>query len=236
VSRREGDRPVVLLEAASPQEEGRIIARHIEDLVGGLDHRSLDDHRLRYQDSEAEVGFRDIAVLFRLHALGTELHQALTAAGIPCELAREGVGPEVTGIDLAAQRVKLLTLHASKGLEFPYVFIAGCETGLLPLEAQGLEPGDPEEERRLFYVGLTRAQRQVILTRTRSRTLWGQRRRTRLSPLAEMVEPRRPSQETGRGRGQKQGTLFPELRPQSPQRGRRRTQSRLFTTSSEEPK
>ncbi len=234
VSRREGDRPVVLLEAASPSEEARIIARHIEALVGGLDHRSLDDHRLRYQDSEAEVGFKDVAVLFRLNAQGTELRQALTAAGIPCELAREVVGPEITGIDLAAQRVKLLTLHASKGLEFPYVFIAGCETGLLPLEAEGLEPGDPEEERRLFYVGLTRAQRQVVLTRARSRTLWGKHRRTRLSPLAEMAEPLRPSPETGQKRRHKQGTLFPEMRPQSSQRGRRRTQARLLTPSSDE--
>jgi DNA helicase-2/ATP-dependent DNA helicase PcrA len=223
ISRRAGDLPVALLEAASPQEEARLIARHIESLVGGLDHRSLEDHRLRYQDQGAEVGFKDVAVLFRLHAQGDELFAALTAAGLPCELAREGVGPEVTGIDLQAQRVKLLTLHAAKGLEFPYVFIAGCEDGLLPLAIEGREPADPEEERRLFYVGLTRAQRQVFLTRAQSRTLWGRRRHTRLSPLAEAVKPVRMTPEKGEGRKQKQRALFPELRAQGTPRGRRRT-------------
>jgi DNA helicase-2/ATP-dependent DNA helicase PcrA len=126
-------------------------------------------------------------------------------------------------------------LHAAKGLEFPYVFIAGCETGLLPLEPEGREPSDPEEERRLFYVGLTRAQSQVFLTRARSRTLWGKRRRTRLSPLAEAVNPVRQSRERG-PRSKKQRSLFPELRPQSPLRGRRRSQGPLFPHDPEEPK
>jgi DNA helicase-2/ATP-dependent DNA helicase PcrA len=145
------------------------------------------------------------------------------------------VGPEVTGIDLAAQRVKLLTLHAAKGLEFPYVFIAGCETGLLPLEAEGREPSDPEEERRLFYVGLTRGVNQVFLTRARSRTLWGKRRRTKLSPLAEAVNPLRQASEKA-PRSKKQRSLFPELRPQGPQRGGRRSQGPLFPQAPEEPK
>jgi DNA helicase-2/ATP-dependent DNA helicase PcrA len=235
VSRRQGDRPVLLLEAASPQEEARLIARHIEDLVGGLDHRSLEDHQLRYRDQAQEVGFKDVAVLFRVHAQGPELLAALSAAGLPCELAREGVGPEVTGIDLRAQRVKLLTLHAAKGMEFPYVFIAGCEAGLLPLEPEGRDPADPEEERRLFYVGLTRAQRQVFLTRARSRTLWGRRRRTRLSPLAELLDPVRPSVAAGRGRRQKQRTLFPELHPQKRPRGRQRSLGLNFPNPPEEP-
>ena len=236
ISRREGDRPLVLLEAASPQQEALVIARHIETLVGGLDHRSLEDHRLRYQDTGAEVGFKDVAVLFRLHAQGPELLEAFTAAGIPCELARSGVGPEINGLDWAAQRVKLLTLHAAKGLEFPYVFIAGCESGLLPLEPEGREPGDPEEERRLLYVGLTRAQNQVFLTRARSRTLWGKRRRTRLSPLVEVLDPVRPSSATTRRRKPGQRTLFPEIKPQSPQRGRRlQIQGLDFAKSPEDP-
>ncbi len=233
VSRREGDRPVVLIEAASPQEEALAIARQIEALVGGLDHRSLEDYRLRYQDPTAGAGFKDVAVLFRLHAQGPELLQALTAVGLPCELAREGVGPEITGLDLAAQRVKLLTLHAAKGLEFPYVFIAGCESGLLPLELESREPADPEEERRLFYVGLTRAQCQVFLTRARSRTLWGKRRRTRLSPLAEVVGPVRLSLEIGRGRKRGQRALFPEIRPRGPKRGRLRIQGQDLAGSPE---
>jgi DNA helicase-2/ATP-dependent DNA helicase PcrA len=233
VSRRAGDRPVVLLEAASPQEEALAIARHIEALVGGLDHRSLEDDRLRYQDPAVEVGFKDIAVLFRLHAQGPELFAALTAAGLPCELARPGVGPEVTGLDLAAERVKLLTLHAAKGLEFPYVFIAGCESGLLPLEPEGREPADPEEERRLFYVGLTRGKNQVFLTRARSRTLWGRRKRTRLSPLAEAVDPVRPLPESGQ-RGKKQRSLFPEMPTQPPRRGRLRTRGQSSLNFSEE--
>jgi len=236
LSRREGDRPVALLEAASPAQEALAIARLIETLVGGLDHRALEDHRLRYQDSGMEVGFKDVAVLFRVHAQGPELLEALTAAGIPCELAQTGVGPEVTGLDLAAQRVKLLTLHAAKGLEFPYVFIAGCESGLLPLEPEGREASDPEEERRLFYVGLTRAQSQVFLTRAKSRTLWGKRRRTHLSPLAELIEPVRLSSEISRKRKPGQRALFPELRPQGPQRGRRLSQGTIFPNFPEESK
>lgn len=235
ISCREGDRPVALLEAASPQQEALAIARHIETLVGGLDHRSLDDPRLRYQDSGVEVGFKDVAVLFRLHAQGPALFQALTAVGIPCELARPGVGPEVAGLDLAAQRVKLLTLHAAKGLEFPYVFIAGCEAGLLPLEPQGREPADPEEECRLFYVGLTRAQSQVFLTWARSRNLWGKRRRTRLSQLVEVIGPVRLSRETSRGRKPGQKALFPEMQPHGPRRGRLRIQGLDFSGSPEEP-
>jgi DNA helicase II / ATP-dependent DNA helicase PcrA len=222
VSRREGDSPVVLLEAATPQAEALAIARQIETLVGGLDHQSLEDHRLRYQDPAGEAGFQDIAVLFRLHAQGDELFQALSAAGIPCELARQGVGPEITGLDLKAQRVKLLTLHAAKGLEFPYVFIAGCETGLVPLHLEDREEADPEEERRLFYVGLTRAKQQVFLTRARSRSLWGRRRRPCLSPLAELVNPVRLSAGSGRTQKPGQKILFPELRSSGPKRGRRR--------------
>jgi ATP-dependent exoDNAse (exonuclease V) beta subunit len=86
----------------------------------------------------------------------------------------------------------------------------------------------------LFYVGLTRAQSQVFLTRARSRTLWGKRRRTHLSPLAEVIEPVRLSGETKRGRKPGQKALFPEMRPQGPQRGRRLSRGTVFPNSPEE--
>jgi DNA helicase-2/ATP-dependent DNA helicase PcrA len=68
--------------------------------------------------------------------------------------------------------VTLMTLHASKGLEFPVVFIAGVEEGLLPL-AMEMSDADVEEERRLMYVGMTRAQRKLYLTYARLRYRFG---------------------------------------------------------------
>ena len=56
-----------------------------------------------------------------------------------------------------------MTLHGSKGLEFPVVFIYGADQGSIPLENEK-HPSDPEEERRLFYVGITRAKEELLLT------------------------------------------------------------------------
>jgi DNA helicase-2/ATP-dependent DNA helicase PcrA len=214
VTHQAGEAPVLLLTAATPAAEARAIAREIEKLVGGLSHYGLEDAQVRHQTSEEKVGFRDVAVLYRLNALGPELERALTEAGIPCQQAKEGVGPDWDGLDLAAERVKLLTLHAAKGLEFPYVFIAGCETGLLPWEPGTDGPADLEEERRLFYVGLTRASRQVFLSRSRERTLWGQRRRTQFSPWLKAMPPEvleRPASPASRRRPRRQPQLFPEI-------------------------
>jgi DNA helicase-2/ATP-dependent DNA helicase PcrA len=75
----------------------------------------------------------------------------------------------------SAQAVRLSTLHAAKGLEFDTVFLVGLEDGLLPLRREGAEqPEDEEEERRLAYVGMTRAKRQLFLTAARVRRLHGQ--------------------------------------------------------------
>ena len=63
----------------------------------------------------------------------------------------------------AAGAVTLMTLHGSKGLEFPVVFLAGAGEGVLPLTRPGLET-DVEEERRLFFVGMTRAREDLIVT------------------------------------------------------------------------
>jgi DNA helicase II / ATP-dependent DNA helicase PcrA len=76
------------------------------------------------------------------------------------------------GAHLEAAKVALLTLHAAKGLEFSLVIIAGCEEGLLPLDLPG-KSVDLEEERRLFYVGMTRARRRLVLTRAARRRLFG---------------------------------------------------------------
>jgi DNA helicase-2/ATP-dependent DNA helicase PcrA len=70
--------------------------------------------------------------------------------------------------------VTLMTLHNAKGLEFPIVFIIGCEDGVFP-HMRAIEGGDLEEERRLCYVGATRAMRELFFTHARTRALFGNR-------------------------------------------------------------
>jgi DNA helicase-2/ATP-dependent DNA helicase PcrA len=71
-----------------------------------------------------------------------------------------------------AARVTLMTLHTAKGLEFPFVFITGLEEGLFPNARSADEPGGLEEERRLFYVGVTRARERVAILHAGSRRRW----------------------------------------------------------------
>jgi superfamily I DNA/RNA helicase len=125
-------------------------------------------------------------------------------------LADVELGAEVDTWDPRAEGVSLLTLHASKGLEFPVVFLVGCEHGLLPLawpgstEAEELE--DLAEERRLFFVGITRARSRLFLFHCRRRTVRGEAAAVLPSPFLadlqagllerreESFRPRRPEQ------------------------------------------
>ncbi len=72
--------------------------------------------------------------------------------------------------------VRLMTVHAAKGLEFPYVFIIGLEEGLFPHERLDESKTDNEEERRLFYVALTRAEKKIFLSYAQIRTIFGSQR------------------------------------------------------------
>lgn len=75
--------------------------------------------------------------------------------------------------DLSTKSIKLMTLHSAKGLEFPHVFIAGMEQGLFPLGFADQNPEETEEERRLFYVGITRAEKKLVLSHCTKRFKFG---------------------------------------------------------------
>jgi DNA helicase-2/ATP-dependent DNA helicase PcrA len=71
--------------------------------------------------------------------------------------------------------VNLMTLHAAKGLEFPVVFMVGMEEGLFPHSRSLMDKNELEEERRLCYVGMTRAKEKLFLTYSRKRLFFGQK-------------------------------------------------------------
>ena len=83
--------------------------------------------------------------------------------------------------DVHTDSVQLMTLHSAKGLEFPLVFLTGMEEGLFPNSMSAEEPGRLEEERRLCYVGITRAMQKLYFTLAESRRLHGQEKINRPS-------------------------------------------------------
>ena len=86
------------------------------------------------------------------------------------------------------EKVTLTTMHAAKGLEFPVVFVVGCEDGLTPLRRDGQVPADMDEERRLFYVALTRARELLYLTWSRKRRIFGRQEVREISPFVGDIE------------------------------------------------
>jgi len=169
-------RPEVrLLTAELPHHpEGPVVER-VRSAVGALCRRYAD-HERRVTDlmTAGEL----VAPL--AERCGEDLSEFLSALAL---------GAEVDALDPRADRVSLLTLHAAKGLEYPVVFLVGCEDGLLPFRFPGEERGDEAEERRLFFVGITRAQHRLYLSRARRRTRRGSTYEAAASPFLAAISP-----------------------------------------------
>ena len=148
---------------------------------GGSVRERLESASLGVSSRDTEM--REACELLRplAGAYGDDLERFLS------ELA---LGTEVDAWDPRADRIALLTLHAAKGLEFPVVFIAGCEDGLLPLTWGRPEPAALDEERRLFYVGVTRARSKLHLCRAKKRLQRGKVRELPPSRFLADVEER----------------------------------------------
>jgi len=95
---------------------------------------------------------------------------------------------DIDNLEEDASQVTLMTLHAAKGLEFPVVFLIGLEEGVFPLSRALMEESKLEEERRLAYVGITRAEEALYLTNAFSRTLYGRTQYNRPSRFVEEID------------------------------------------------
>ncbi|MGC8906921.1 MAG: UvrD-helicase domain-containing protein [Desulfomonilaceae bacterium] len=168
----EGSEPVKVVPLSNPQAEGRFITRKIESLLGGTSFESVDR-----SGQERNLSFRDFAVLYRLNAVGDTLEKTFAKSGIPYQRSkRTRPEEEADSLDPRAEAVSLMTIHASKGLEFPVVFIAGCEEGVIPYASDMKTPDLPEridEECRLLYVAMTRAKHILYLTEVKKRYVHG---------------------------------------------------------------
>ena len=91
-------------------------------------------------------------------------------------------------IEYNTQKVSLLTMHAAKGLEFSVVFVAGCEQGLVPFAKDGSNVDDLDEERRLFYVAMTRAMDILCLTHAKTRNIFGTNKTRQRSFFIDDIE------------------------------------------------
>jgi DNA helicase II / ATP-dependent DNA helicase PcrA len=184
--------------------EGRV-SPLIERLIADIDYMSLwrdDDEEEADVDRAANV-HELISAARQYDALSEQMDEERdeAAAGMPTFLMEDDrtslqgflelatLANETDNLDASQGSVTLMTLHASKGLEFPSVYIIGIESGLIPHE-RAVTDGNVssfEEERRLLFVGITRAMQNLTLTQTSERTFRGMRRTTISSPfIAEL--------------------------------------------------
>ncbi len=104
-------------------------------------------------------------------------------------LAHASLEAGETQADRFEDSVQLMTLHSAKGLEFPLVFMAGVEEGLFPHKMSLEDPGRLEEERRLAYVGITRAMQQLVITWAETRRLYGSETFNKVSRFVREIPP-----------------------------------------------
>ena len=153
------------------------IVRHVIEKTGYATELDKEGPTL------AEERSRNLQELVSAAAQHAERDPAAGVEGFLADVALASDQDALTG----DARVALLTIHAAKGLEFDVVFVAGLERGLFPRESAEREPDELEEERRLCYVAMTRARKQLVLTHASRRMLFGQIKAQLPSPfLAEI--------------------------------------------------
>ena len=96
---------------------------------------------------------------------------------------------DIDNYNESADQVVLMTIHSAKGLEFPYVFLIGMEEGVFPSEISKYSEADLEEERRLAYVGITRAKKELYISNSVTRMLYGRTQRNEPSRFLREIEP-----------------------------------------------
>jgi DNA helicase-2/ATP-dependent DNA helicase PcrA len=151
--------------------------RDEEGIAGAARQAVVDSGMLAYwQSMKTEEARGRAENLEEFLSAVAEFEQANPDGAVTDFLDQVALVSDIDGMDDASATVSLLTLHSAKGLEFPVVFMVGMEEGLFPHQRSMDAAEDIEEERRLCYVGMTRAKERLVLTSARSRKVFGQDR------------------------------------------------------------
>ena len=145
--------------------------------------KALEDQRTAEADGRIEnlMEFKSVIYEFENRDSKLELDEFLEKLALLSD---------VDNHDSEANAVTLMTMHSAKGLEFPYVFMPGMEDGLFPSWRSRDSISQMEEERRLCYVGMTRAKRRLWMTSAESRLLYGKVNATRESEFMREINPK----------------------------------------------
>jgi DNA helicase-2/ATP-dependent DNA helicase PcrA len=153
-------------------ESLRAMPRHpVESVVEKV--IKLSDYRRRLREAGDPRVDERIENLDELMAAAIEYDKAEPEGGLQGFLERVALVSDTDNLEEGPDRVTLMTLHSAKGLEFPVVFITGLEEGLLPHMLSMDSEDELEEERRLFFVGMTRARERLVLTNSLRRVRAG---------------------------------------------------------------
>ncbi len=155
-----------LTTAAATHTAGEVLAQAV-DLTG---------YRRMLEAEGTDDAYARIENLEELAAVAREVEEAAQDGSVETFLQHLALQSDVDTYEERADRVTLMTLHSAKGLEFPVVTLAGLEEGLFPHVRAIEQDADLEEERRLCYVGMTRARSRLLLTYARQRTAYGMSR------------------------------------------------------------
>lgn len=166
------------------------LAGVFHELMAGLDGRPLDalvDDILAQTgyramlDKEGEEGDVRLQNIKELKSSIIVFLEENPGAGLTEFLEQAALIADMDSYENGEDRVVLMTMHSAKGLEFDTVFLAGAEENIFPSYRSMADPAEIEEERRLAYVAITRARKLLYITHAKSRLLFGQTQRNRLS-------------------------------------------------------
>ncbi|MBQ5382378.1 MAG: UvrD-helicase domain-containing protein [Ruminococcus sp.] len=150
------------------EESGDYSLAELYNLI--LEHTNYEAY-LRHEKENADVRIENIEELSsNIIKFEEDYGEEADLSGFLEEIS---LMTDIDNYDAEADTCVMMTLHSAKGLEFPVVFITGMEDGLFPSIASMMNPEEIGEERRLAYVGITRAKEKLYLTKTRTRMLFG---------------------------------------------------------------